>query len=69
MNKKGFIKRGNIIVTMTGDICCSNEKCPHLNDIGYCTDINAQCKYSKQKVEAFLHYAFEGDKEVAIELR
>lgn len=69
MSENGFIKRGDIIVTMTGYICCSNEECPHLNDIGCCTDINVQCKYSKQKVDAFLHYAFEGNKEVAIELR
>ena len=29
MSENGFIKRGDIIVTMTGDICCSNEECPH----------------------------------------
>lgn len=69
MNKEGFIKRGDIIVTMTGDICCANEDCPYINDIGCCTDINVQCKYSKQKSDAFLHYAFDGDKEVEIELR
>lgn len=68
MSENGFIKRGDIIVTMTGDICCSNEECPHLNDIGCCTDINAQCKYSKQKSDTLLHYAFEDDKEVEIEL-
>lgn len=68
MHEKGFIKRGNIIVTDFGDICCINEECPHINDIGCCTDINAECKYSKQKSDALLHYAFEDDKEVEIEL-
>lgn len=69
MNKNGYIKRGDIIVTMTGDICCTKDDCPHLNDIGYCTDINVTCEYSKQKSDALLHYAFDGDKEVEIELR
>lgn len=71
MNKNGYIKRGDIIVTMTGDICCTKDDCPHLNDIGYwyCTDINVTCEYSKQKSDALLHYSFDGDKEVEIELR
>lgn len=38
--KKGYIKRGNIIVTMTGDVCCTKEDCPHIDDMGICRNIN-----------------------------
>lgn len=69
MSKKGYIKRGNIIVTCTGDVCCTKDDCPHINCIGCCTDINAECKYSSQRNDALLHYAFEDDKEVEIVLR
>ena len=36
-------------------------------DIGYCTDINAKCEYSKQRNDALLHYMFDGDKKVEFE--
>ena len=69
MNKKGFIKRGEIIVTMTGDVCCTKIDCPHINCVGCCTDINAKCEYSQQRNDALLHYMFDDDKEVEIQLR
>ena len=47
--KKGYIKRGNIIVTMTGDVCCTKEDCPHIDDMGICRNINAKCEYEKQR--------------------
>lgn len=67
--KKGYIKRGNIIVTMTGDICCPKENCPYINDIGCCTEINAKCEYEKQRFDALLHYGFADDKPVTMEIR
>ena len=54
---------------MYGDICCSNEACPHLNDIGCCTDINAKCDYSKQRNNALLNYMLDDDKSVELELK
>lgn len=67
--KRRYIKRGNIIVTMTGDVCCTKEDCPHINDIGMCENINARCEYERQRNDAILHYAFADDKPVTIELR
>ena len=69
MNRKDFIKHGGINVTMTGEVCCSNENCPYINDIGCCTDINAKCDYSKQRNEALLHYMFDDDRTVEFELK
>lgn len=46
---------------MYGDVCCPSDKsdnCPHLDCIGRCTDINANCIYEKQRNEALLQYAF-----------
>ncbi len=67
--KKGYIKRGGVIVSMYGDVICDNENCPYIDDIGNCTDINAKCKYEKQRNDAVLHYAFADDKPVEISLR
>ena len=67
--KKDYIKRGEIIVSMTGDICCPNDTCPYVNDIGLCTDTNAKCAYEKNRNDALLKYMFEDDKEVTMELR
>lgn len=69
MSKKGYIKRGNIIVTCSGDVSCTKDDCPHIDCIGRCMDINAECIYSKQRNDALLHYAFDDDKEVEIQLR
>lgn len=66
--KKGYIKRNKIIVTMTGDVCCTKEDCPYINDICFCTDVNAKCEYEKQKFDALLHYGFADNKPVTIEL-
>lgn len=68
--RKGYIKRGEeIIVTSTGEVCCTKEDCPYIDDIGICKNINAKCEYEKQKFDALLHYGFVGDKSVTIELR
>ena len=67
--KKGYIKRGGVIVSMYGDVICDNEGCPYIDDIGNCTDINAKCKYERQRNDAVLHYAFADDKPVTMELR
>ena len=50
--KKGYIKRGGVIVSMYGDVICNNEDCPYIDDIGNCTNINAKCKYEKQRNDA-----------------
>lgn len=68
-DEKGYIKRGGVIVSMYGDVICDNESCPYIDDIGNCTDINAKCKYEKQRNDAVLHYAFADDKPVEIVLR
>lgn len=67
--KKGFIMRGNIIVTMTGDVCCTKENCPYIDDIGICRNVNVKCEYEKQRYDALLHYGFADDKPVTMELR
>ena len=67
--KKGYIKRGNIIVTMTGDVCCTKEECPHIDDMGICRNVNTKCEYEKQRNDAVLHYAFANNKPVTMELR
>lgn len=54
---------------MTGEVGCSNENCPNINDIGCCTDVNAKCEYSEQRNDALLHYMFVDDKSVEFELR
>lgn len=66
---KGYIKHGEIIVSMTGDICCPNDKCPYVNGVGLCTDTNAKCVHEKDRNAALLHYMFGNDKEATIELR
>lgn len=58
MNKKEYVKCGEIIVTMFGDVCCPSDDCPHLDCIGRCTDINAKCAYEKQRREALLRCMF-----------
>lgn len=67
--KKGYIKHGNIAVTMTGDVCCTEENCPYIDDIGVCRNINAECKYKKQRYAGLLNYGFADDKPVTMELR
>lgn len=67
--KRGYIKRGNIIVTMTGDVCCTKEDCSNINDMGICRNINAKCEYEKQRYDALLHYGFADDKPVTMELK
>lgn len=62
--KKEYVRRGGVIISMYGDIICDNESCPYIDDIGNCTDINAKCKYKKQKGDAILNYAFADDKSV-----
>lgn len=47
--KKGYIKRGGVIVSMYGDVICDKEDCPFIDDIGNCTNINAKCEYEKQR--------------------
>lgn len=68
MSKKEFVKRGEIIVGMNGDVCCPSDECPHLDCIGCCTDINAKCVYEKQRREALLQCMFDND-EIEIGLR
>ena len=67
--KKEYIRRGNIIVTMTGDVCCIKDDCPYIDDMGVCRDINANCEYEKQRYDALLQYGFAEDKPVTMELR
>lgn len=67
--KKDYIKRGNIIVTMTGDVCCTKENCPYIDDMGICRNIKAECKYEKQRYDGLLNYGFADDKSVTMELR
>ncbi|WP_143318735.1 hypothetical protein [Clostridium sp. HBUAS56010] len=69
MNNNGFIKRGEIIVTMKGDVCCTNTNCQHLNCVGCCTNVNAKCKYQNQRNDALLHYMFDDDKSVEFEIK
>ncbi len=64
--KKRYIKRGNIIVTMTGDVCCTKNECPYIDDMGICRNVNAKCEYEKQRYDALLHYVFADDKPVDI---
>jgi len=47
--KKGYIKRGGVIVSMYGDVICDKEDCPFIDDIGNCTNINAKCENEKQR--------------------
>lgn len=68
MNKKGFVKCGEIIVGMNGDVCCPSDDCPRLDCIGRCMDINAKCAYEKQRREALLQCMFDND-EIAIGIR
>lgn len=67
--KRGYIKRGNIIVTMTGDVCCTKEGCQYIDDMGICRNINAKCEYEKERFNALLHYGFADDKPVTMELK
>lgn len=67
--KKGFIQRKNIIVTITGDVCCTKEDCPYIDDIGICRNKNVKREYEKQRYDALLCYGFADNKPVTMELR
>lgn len=68
INKKGFVKRGNILVGMNGDVCCSKTNCPHRSIVGRCKDINAECECEEERDEAILQCMFDND-EIAIGIR
>ena len=69
MSKKEFIKCGNIIVGMYGDVCCNKTDCTHRSIVGRCTDINAKCEHEEEKNDALLKYMFADDKEIEFECR
>ncbi len=68
MNRNGFVKCGNIIVGMYGDVCCNKTGCPHRSIVGRCNDINAECEREEDRNEALLKYMFADDNEVEFEL-
>ncbi len=58
--EQSFIKHGDDIVTITGDIRCTNRECPYINYVGCCTSNNENCEYRQQRNDAFLNYTFDG---------
>lgn len=55
-----FIKHGDNIVTITGDVRCTNTDCPYINCVGCCTGDIENCEYSQQRNDAFINYTFDG---------
>lgn len=55
-----FITHADNIVTVVGNIRCTNADCPYINYVGCCTGNIENCEYKKQKNDAFLNYTFDG---------
>ncbi len=58
--EKSFVKYGDDIVTITGDIRCTNGDCPYINYLGDCLGNIENCEYRQQSNDAFLGYTFDG---------
>ena len=55
-----FIKHGDNIVTITGNVRCANADCPYINEIGDCLGDIENCEYRQHNNDAFLGYTFDG---------
>ena len=55
-----FIKHGDDVVVITGNVRCTNGDCPYINEVGDCIGNIENCEYRPQRNDAFLHYTFEG---------
>lgn len=55
-----FIRHGDDIVTITGNIRCTNGDCPYINEVGDCSDDIENCEYRQRSNDAFIHYTFDG---------
>lgn len=55
-----FIQHGEDVVTITGNMCCTNADCPYIKYVGCCTGNIENCEYRQQRNDAFIGYMFDG---------
>ena len=55
-----FIKHGDDIATVTGNVRCTKGDCPYLNYVEDCLGNIENCEYAQQNNDAFLSYTFDG---------
>lgn len=58
--ERNFIQHGDNIVTITGNVRCTNADCPYINYVGDCPGDIENCEYKKQRNDAFINYTFDG---------
>lgn len=58
--EQNFMKHGDDIITIIGDIRCTNGNCPYINEVGDCIGNIENCEYRKQRNDAFINYTFDG---------
>lgn len=58
--EQNYIKHGDDIITIIGDIRCTNGNCPYINEVGDCIGNIENCEYRKQRNDAFINYTFDG---------
>lgn len=58
--EQNFMKHGDDIITIIGDIRCTNGNCPYINEVGDCIGNIENCEYRKQRNDAFVNYTFDG---------
>lgn len=58
--EQNFIKHGDDIITIIGDIRCTNGNCPYINEVGDCIGDVENCEYRQQRNDAFINYTFDG---------
>lgn len=58
--EQNFIRHGDDVTTITGNIRCTNAGCPYINEVGDCLGNIEDCEYKQQRNDAFLNYTFDG---------
>ena len=56
--EQSFIKHGDNIITITGNVRCTNGDCPYIKYVGDCPGNIENCEYRQQRNDAFLNYTF-----------
>jgi hypothetical protein len=58
--EQNFIQHGDNIITIIGNVRCTNADCPYINYVGDCPGDIENCEYKKQRNDAFINYTFDG---------
>lgn len=57
--EQSFIKHGDDVVSITGNVRCTNGECPYINYVGDCPGNIENCEYQQHNNDAFLNYTFD----------